>query len=110
MKAGAIGVVMAISMLGVSASMVAAAEPNAALKQLIADANKEGKIELQWGAGNMGGTDGGVSFEKAMNQKFGTDIRIRWTPGPSQPEVASAVIVSIAACALPCETWNPMLC
>ncbi len=97
MKAIAIGVVMAMAMSGVSTSVAAAAEPNAALKQLIADANKEGRIELQWGAGNMGGSEGGASFEKAMNQKFGTDIRIRWTPGPSQPEVASAVIVSNAA-------------
>ncbi len=97
MKTIAIGIGLALAVAAMSASRVSAAEPNAKLKQLIAEASKEGKVDLEWGAGNLGGTDGGNAFEKAMNQKFGTDIRIRWTPGPSLPEVASAVIVSNAA-------------
>ena len=83
-------------MLGVATSAVAA-DPSPALKQVIEDAKKEGKLELTWGSSILGGHNGVKEMGEAMNAMYGTKIAVRFTPGPSLPEVLNAVVISIGA-------------
>ena len=76
---------------------LAAAEPNAALRQVIAAAQKEGKLELQWGSGMIGTGAHVKAMGDAMNAMFGTTIAVRFTPGPSEPEMVNKVVVALAA-------------
>jgi len=73
------------------------AEPSPALAQVIAAAQKEGKLELEWGSGILGGRDGIREMAAAMNAMFDTHIAVRFTPGPSLPETLSQVIVAARA-------------
>ncbi|MGH7032213.1 MAG: ABC transporter substrate-binding protein [Stellaceae bacterium] len=83
--------------LVLSCGAVQAAEPSPALAKVIEAAKKEGKIELEWGAGILGGTEGVKAMAAGMNAMFGTKIAVRFTPGPSLPEVVNRVILANAA-------------
>jgi ABC-type Fe3+ transport system substrate-binding protein len=84
-------VAVALVQMGASAS---AADISPALKQVIAGAQKEGKIDLTWGASIMGGHEGVKALGDAMNAMYGTKINVRFTPGPALPEVLNAVVIS----------------
>ena len=71
-----------------------AAERSPALTELIAAANKEGKLELQWGSTFLGGNEGTKELTAAMNAMFGTKIVTRFTPGPNANESLNAIIVA----------------
>lgn len=75
-------------------SPLSAAEHSPALKDLIAAANKEGKLELQWGSTFFGGNDGVKTITDAMNKAFGTKIAVRFTPGPNANESLNAIVVA----------------
>ena len=51
------------------------------LTETIAAAKKEGTLNLMWGEGTLGGTNGIKLFERQMNAMFGTDIKVTFTPG-----------------------------
>jgi ABC-type Fe3+ transport system substrate-binding protein len=88
---------LAAALAGLFAAAARAAEPSPALAQLIAAAQKEGRLELEWGSGILGGTDGVKEMAAGMNALFGTRIAVRFTPGPSLPETMSQVIVAARA-------------
>ena len=71
-----------------------AAERSPALTELIAAANKEGKLELQWGSTFLGGNEGTKEITTAMNALFGAKIVTRFTPGPNANESLNAIIVA----------------
>ena len=79
------------------ATPVHAAESTPALQQLIAAAQKEGKLELQWGAGMIGNNANIQKMGEGMNALFGTNIAVRFTPGPSEPEELNKVMIALAA-------------
>lgn len=89
-----LGVYAAGVMLLLGAYSVSAAERSPALTELIAAANKEGKLELQWGSTVLGGNDGTRTITEAMNAMFGTKIVTRFTPGPNANESLNAIIVA----------------
>lgn len=77
-----------------AASPASAADQSPALKELIAAANKDGKLELQWGSTLLGGAEGAENITKGMNAMFGTKIETRFTPGPNANESLNAIVIA----------------
>ncbi|HEY4134538.1 MAG TPA: extracellular solute-binding protein [Alphaproteobacteria bacterium] len=71
-----------------------AAEQSPALKELIAAANKEGKVNLSWGAKQLGGNAGVKEITDQMNAMFGTKIVPRFTPAPNENENLNAILIA----------------
>ena len=71
-----------------------AAEQSPELKALIAAADKEGKLEVQWGANQLGGNDGLKLITSGMNAMFGTHIVSTMTPAPNENEALNAVMIA----------------
>src|SRR5262249_13569172 len=90
---------LAIAALAFTSASTAAyaAEMTPALKQLAADANKEGELALDWSAATLGGAQGAALFEAGINKMFGTNIHIKFTPGPSMPAVGNDIAMRDAA-------------
>jgi iron(III) transport system substrate-binding protein len=91
MRAFAIGALLALAALPARA-----AEWTPPLQQVIAAAQKEGKLELQWGAGMIGSGANIKKMSDQMNAMFGTTIAVRFTPGPSEPEMLNKVMIALA--------------
>ena len=87
-------VLLAVSAIFISSQAAEAADQSAALKELIAAASKEGKLELQWGSTFLGGNDGVKAITEAMNAMFGTHIVARFTPGPNANESLNAIMIA----------------
>ncbi len=77
--------------LGGVALPAAAADMTPALKDLAAAANKEGKLNVSWGASSLGGPTGARIMQDAMNKAYGTNITITWSPGPSMPNMGNQI-------------------
>ena len=75
----------------------AADQPSPALAKIIEAAKKEPKINLEWGGGILGGGDALKDIAAKMNATYGTNITIRFTPGPSLPEIVNQVVLANAA-------------
>lgn len=71
--------------------------PSPALAKVIAAAKQEGKLNLEWGADILGGSEAMKVMVDDMNAMFGTAIALRFTPGPSLPEVVNQVVLANAA-------------
>ena len=81
-------------------SVVASAQddaPTAELKHVIENAKKEGKLQLVWGNHILGGVAGARELEKRINAKYGTNISIQFTTGPSGPTIRSQLRQELAA-------------
>lgn len=76
------------------ASPLQAADHSPALQAVIAAANKEGKLNVQWGARQLGGNDGLKEIVGAMNKMFGTKIVPRLTPAPNENEGLNAILIA----------------
>jgi ABC-type Fe3+ transport system substrate-binding protein len=83
--------------LSLAAGAALAAEPSPALKEVIAAAQKEGRLELQWGADILGGRDAAREIADGMNKLYGTKIDVRFTAGPNLNDILNTVIVSAGA-------------
>ncbi len=68
-----------------------AAKMTPALKKLIAAAEKEGELQVMWGASSMGGPKGAKAFAQHMNKIYGINITIKWAPGPSMPRMGNRI-------------------
>jgi ABC-type Fe3+ transport system substrate-binding protein len=75
----------------------AADQPSPALAKVIEAAKKEPKLNLEWGGGILGGADALKVIAAAMNAAYGTNITIRFTPGPSLPEIVNQVVLANAS-------------
>lgn len=63
---------------------------NPKLQQIIAAAKQEGQLSLVMGEGTIGSSNSNLG--NAFNKYYGTNIDVRFTPGPPMPNVASAVV------------------
>lgn len=88
---------LALAALAVAATPAIGAERSPALQQVVAAAEKEGKLELQWGAGMLGNNNVLKQMGDGMNAMFGTHIAVRFTPGPSEPEMLNKAMIAAAA-------------
>jgi ABC-type Fe3+ transport system substrate-binding protein len=70
-------------LLALTIGGAAAAEPSSDLKTIIEAAKKEGVLNLVHGQSVVGGTSGARQIEKQMNEMFGTNISVKYAPGPA---------------------------
>ncbi len=86
--------------LAVSAAALAVVAPAVSadltpeLKALAKAADKEGEILVMWSASTMGGPKGAEIFQNRMNKMYGTNIKVKWAPGPSMPRMGNRVAMS----------------
>lgn len=89
-------------LLGLVAGAVVAAGPTFAagmskeLRKLATAADKEGELLVMWSASTMGGPKGAQVFQNKINAAFGTNIKIKWAPGPSMPRMGNRVAMSFS--------------
>ena len=82
-----------------SASAASGMAPSAGapLQALIDAARQEGQLALIWGENTAGGTEGARRWAEGFNQLYGLNLDVRFTPGPSMPEVAAKVAQELQA-------------
>lgn len=66
------------------------------LEKLIKAAQQEGELNVLWGSA-LGGAKGVQAMEAAMNRAYGIDVKLKYTPGPSMPRMASRTIQEVKA-------------
>jgi ABC-type Fe3+ transport system substrate-binding protein len=74
-----------------------AADVSPALQKVIEAAKKEPQMNLEWGGGILGGVDAVKEITSAINATYGTHLSIRFTPGPSLPEIVNQVALTAAS-------------
>jgi ABC-type Fe3+ transport system substrate-binding protein len=76
-----------------AAAPAAPAAPAASgpLLALIDGARQEGQLTLIWGENTAGGEVGARRWAEGFNRLYGLNVDVRFTPGPSMPEVAAKV-------------------
>ncbi len=89
--------VLAALLVVLTAAPALAADPSPALKQVIAEASKEGKLDIQWASNLVGGREGLTAMNAGMNAMFGTKIELRFTPGPNLNDIMNTLVVSAQA-------------
>jgi ABC-type Fe3+ transport system substrate-binding protein len=87
----------ATAALTLACSAAPAQEMTAPLKELVAAAAKEGALTLSWSNSTLGGIQGAAKIQDAMNKKYGTDIKIKFVPGPAMARVANQVVTEFQA-------------
>ena len=80
----------------------AAGQP-AAIQKLIEAAKSDGSLKLQWLAGRLDGEAGLRPMIAAMNKKYGTNVKLQYTPGPDFPTMLNKITQEKAA-GLPSST------
>jgi ABC-type Fe3+ transport system substrate-binding protein len=85
-----LGLTLALALCGTAAQ----ADP---LGALVAAASKEGTLRLMWGEGSLGGTSGARLIQDALNKKFGTQIKIQFSPGASMGAMANKLMTEMRA-------------
>lgn len=81
----AVTVIPVTAMLALGSANAADAPKN--LKELIAGAKKESTLRILWSAASLNGSKGAKQIVAAMNKKYGTNIKVKFTPGPSMTRV-----------------------
>ncbi len=67
-----------------------------ALEALVKAAQNEKNLNVVWGP-SLGAAAGVRALQEGMNKRYGINISINYTPGPSFPQMASRVIQEIQA-------------
>ena len=93
-RRGAVAAVILAATIFSVGSPLHAAEPSPALRELIAAADKEGRIEVQWGTNQLGGNAGLKDITDGMNAMFGTHIASTMTPAPNENEALNTITLS----------------
>lgn len=61
------------------------------LQGLIDGARQEGELDLSWAPNTVGGGPGAQQIVDGMNQTYGLNLKLQFTPGPSMPDMAANV-------------------
>jgi ABC-type Fe3+ transport system substrate-binding protein len=84
-----------------AASSAAGAKPSGAepaAEQAIVDgARKEGQLTLVWGDGAMGGDAGAKLLADGLNKRYGLNLKVQYTPGPSMPDMSAKILQEFQA-------------
>jgi ABC-type Fe3+ transport system substrate-binding protein len=67
------------------------------LDDLVAAADKEGELSFVGSAVVWGGTTGMQTIQDALNKKYGTNVKLKFLPGPSMTDAATKVIQEVSA-------------
>jgi ABC-type Fe3+ transport system substrate-binding protein len=68
-----------------------------ALEKVIEGAKTEGSLKLQWLAGRLDGEAGLRPMIAAMNKRYGTNVKLQYTPGPDFPTMFNKISQERAA-------------
>jgi iron(III) transport system substrate-binding protein len=68
-----------------------------ALQALIDGARQEGRLELVWSQSTLRGSAGARTMQDAINQKYGLDLSLNFTPGPAGPSIGARIVQEAAA-------------
>lgn len=74
-----------------------------ALQKVVEGAKSDGSLKLQWLAGRLDGEAGLRPMLAAMNKKYGTNVKLQYTPGPDFPTMLNKITQEKAA-GLPSST------
>ncbi len=91
------GISIACVLFACAVPRARAAEINADLKALSTAAAKEGSLDLSWSQGTLGGSQGAALIEAGMNKYFGTNIRLKFTPGPEVARIGNQIATEFQA-------------
>lgn len=80
-----------------------AAGQSAAIQKFIEAAKSDGSLKLQWLAGRLDGEAGLRPMIAAMNKRYGTNVKLQYTPGPDFPTMLNKITQEKAA-GLPSST------
>jgi ABC-type Fe3+ transport system substrate-binding protein len=80
-----------------------AAGQSPALQKIIEGTKRDGSLKLQWLAGRLDGEAGLRPMIAAMNKKYGTHVKLQYTPGPDFPTMLNKITQEKAA-GLPSST------
>jgi ABC-type Fe3+ transport system substrate-binding protein len=94
MKTSWITMIAASALATTMAFPAMSADMTPELKALAKAADKEGEILVMWSASTMGGPKGAEILQSRMNKLYGTNIKIKWAPGPSMPRMGNRVAMS----------------
>jgi ABC-type Fe3+ transport system substrate-binding protein len=97
----ALSVASAILFTAFLPSQAAAGSP--ALEKVIEGAKTEGSLKLQWLAGRLDGESGLRPMIAAMNKRYGTNVKLQYTPGSDFPTMFNKISQERAA-GLPSST------
>lgn len=67
------------------------------LQKVIDEAKREGVLTIQWSAGRLGGDAAIREMLEAMNKRYGTNIKLQFTPGPDFPTMLNKLTQEKAA-------------
>ncbi|HEX6512159.1 MAG TPA: ABC transporter substrate-binding protein [Chloroflexota bacterium] len=70
-------------------SAIAGTAASAGLQPIVEAAKKEGELNFQWNAGLVMSPNSGDAWAAALNQMYGTNLKITYTPGPPIPQMAA---------------------
>lgn len=90
----AAGAVLALAAVPAAAAKMSMSP---AMKKLVAEANKEGALNVTWSQDVFNGAEGQKLFQKEINAMFGTHIAIHYAPGASMAATAHKLASEIAA-------------
>jgi ABC-type Fe3+ transport system substrate-binding protein len=68
-----------------------ATRPGVEQQALVEAARREGQLTFVWGASTMGGPDGLRRLADGFNKRYGLQLDVQFTPGPSMPEMAQRI-------------------
>ena len=95
---------IAAAIFGLALPAFAEEKISPALQKVIDAAKKEGVLKIQWTAGRLGGDAGVRKMVAAMNERYGTKLQLRFTPGPSFPRMTAKLLQEHAAGQPPAAT------
>jgi iron(III) transport system substrate-binding protein len=70
---------------------VAAPAASPALQAIVEGARREGQLNLVWGETTAGGIEGIPRMAEGLNRRFGLNLDVRFTPGPSMPNMSAKI-------------------
>jgi ABC-type Fe3+ transport system substrate-binding protein len=85
-------VVLALTCVGARAQ-----DLTADLKDLVAAANREGTLSLSWSPSTYDGAQGAARFQAAMNQAFGSNVRINFVPGADMARIGNQLATEFSS-------------
>jgi ABC-type Fe3+ transport system substrate-binding protein len=74
-------------------SSPAASAPGGTLQQMVAAAQKEGQLNLVWGAGSLG--DSMAPYAAGFNKAYGLNVKVNFTPGPQMRDQAAKTVQEV---------------
>ena len=89
--------VFAVSCLHASAVQAQSVDMTPELKKVVEAAKKEGMVSIMMSRNPAHGTAGIKAAEAGINKMFGTNIKVRWTPGPSYARMGAKLLTEYQA-------------